>query len=127
MNKAEQIIQLANKHKIHLLNSTKSNTNSTWIYEDSHTDHLLIDESYHFHLKGNYKDICLTKREIECVGYKVLGSSYKEISSILKISPRTVETHLNKAKIKLNCSTLSEIKKIAKKSGLENIFKIIIH
>lgn len=42
----------------------------------------------------------LTKKEFICLYFVSNGKSYKEISDILKISPRTVETHINSIKIK---------------------------
>ena len=45
----------------------------------------------------------LTKREVECTRWHILGKTAEETSIILSISKRTVEAHLDKAKQKLNC------------------------
>ncbi|MBL0941410.1 MAG: helix-turn-helix transcriptional regulator [Alphaproteobacteria bacterium] len=46
----------------------------------------------------------LTKREIECINYLGQGKAAKEIASLLKISPRTVEYYLQNARMRLKCS-----------------------
>jgi DNA-binding CsgD family transcriptional regulator len=47
--------------------------------------------------------IYLSKKEIECVNWMIKGKSASEIAMILAISTRTVESHMNNIKIKLNC------------------------
>ncbi len=51
----------------------------------------------------------LTKRETECLGYLSHGKNRKEIASLIGLSPRTVDTHLEKARNKLGCFTNSEL------------------
>lgn len=51
------------------------------------------------------EDFYLTMKELECCAYLMRGMSIKSIAQITKLSPRTVETHINKAKLKANCST----------------------
>lgn len=46
----------------------------------------------------------LSKREIQCVSLTLLGFSAKYTASLFFISPRTVETHLQKAYEKLKCN-----------------------
>ncbi len=45
----------------------------------------------------------LSKREVECLYWACLGKTADEIASILSISRRTVETHFNNLKFKLDC------------------------
>lgn len=45
----------------------------------------------------------LTSREVESLGLNLIGFSAKQIGEILRISFRTVETHLQQALHKLNC------------------------
>lgn len=47
-------------------------------------------------------DICLTKKEFECLYYLSLGKSAKEIAAILSISWRTIEKHLENIRAKYN-------------------------
>jgi DNA-binding CsgD family transcriptional regulator len=51
----------------------------------------------------------LSKRESECLFYLVRGKTIKEIGAILGLSPRTVETHINHIKEKLNCHSTSQL------------------
>jgi DNA-binding CsgD family transcriptional regulator len=72
---------------------------------------LLLPESYR---DTNYKELCLsqgtipvkgtmgetyvTTQELSCLRLLIHGKSYKEIAQILEISPRTVETYLQRVK-----------------------------
>jgi len=62
---------------------------------------------------GAVHDTCnsvhLTKRELDCLRHLMEGKSGKQIGKLLNISPRTVETHLNRLKTKFNCRTRLEI------------------
>ena len=51
----------------------------------------------------------LTKKETECLFYLFEGYTAKEIARSINISPRTVESYIEKMKIKLNCSTTTEL------------------
>lgn len=53
--------------------------------------------------------ITLTQREMECAKILINGSTVKQIANTLHISPRTVETHINNLKDKLNCRTKIEL------------------
>src|SRR3990167_3606233 len=50
----------------------------------------------------------LTKREAECLQHLARGKNRKEIARLISLSVRTVDTHLEKARNKLNCFTNSE-------------------
>lgn len=54
-------------------------------------------------------ELGLTKRETDCIYYLIRGMSAKQIGRELGLSNRTVETHLNNVKIKLNCHTRFEL------------------
>lgn len=51
----------------------------------------------------------LSKRELQCLALIVRGMSSKKIASILSISPRTVEVHLENARLKLGCHNRAEL------------------
>lgn len=53
--------------------------------------------------------LLLTPREQTCVALMTQGLTDKQIASHLRISPRTVETHLNSSKIKLNVHSRAEL------------------
>lgn len=59
----------------------------------------------------------LTEKQENCLFYLIRGKTIKEIAKFLKISPRTVECHLDAIKIKLNCQNKSEIIEKAIDSG----------
>lgn len=56
------------------------------------------------------KENKLSIREIEIIIHLCQGMTMKEIGAKLKISPRTVEIHINRAKLKLDCASKSELK-----------------
>lgn len=51
----------------------------------------------------------LSKREQECLYHLTHGKSVKEIAKLLVCSPRTIETHIDNMKAKLQCYTRSEL------------------
>lgn len=51
-------------------------------------------------IQGRYGKVKLTKREIQCLDYLAIGYGMKGLANILDISPRTVESHINNAKLK---------------------------
>jgi DNA-binding CsgD family transcriptional regulator len=55
--------------------------------------------------KSGYQfgNLYLTEREFECINYLTRGKTAEEIAIILNISKRTVETHVNNIKRKMNC------------------------
>lgn len=54
-------------------------------------------------------NVSLTRREQECVFYLAKGFTFLEMGRQLLISPRTVETHVNNIKKKLNVKTRAEL------------------
>lgn len=62
-----------------------------------------------------------TKRELDCITELLKGKTSKEISTILAISPRTVETHLENLKSKLHCQSKSALIDKLLRFGLANI------
>lgn len=51
----------------------------------------------------------LTKKELTCLFYLLRGVNTKDVAKLLLISARTVETHIENIKFKLNCSTKSDL------------------
>lgn len=62
-----------------------------------------------FFIKGGSHPLWLTKQEAECAHYLTLGNSLKEVAKLMKISPRTVESYINKIRNKTNCHNKSEL------------------
>lgn len=69
-----------------------------------------------YQLLGFYEDLSL--RESELLFYFMRGFTNKEIGSYLSISPRTVETYLERIKIKFRCSSRSELLAYCSQYGL---------
>lgn len=55
------------------------------------------------------KNIFLTARELHCVDWYLQGKTASEIAEILKISKRTVETHIENIKEKFQCRNLMQL------------------
>jgi DNA-binding CsgD family transcriptional regulator len=62
-----------------------------------------------YHISNNYQTFGLTNREAECVFYLVRGITPVKLAVILGISKRTVDTHIEHIKIKMNCHFLNEL------------------
>lgn len=67
-------------------------------------------------------DLTLSARQEEVLFYLVRGKTTKNIARILNLSARTIESYLNDIKLKLGCSSKSELIEFAIYSGfLEKI------
>ncbi len=60
------------------------------------------------HQIADLKD-CLSPREHDSIKYLAHGFSVKKIAQKLNVSPRTIETYIERSKIKLNTRTKSEL------------------
>lgn len=81
--KCNGLIRTAKKFKLDLKPGLRTN--------------LTNKPGYHF---GN---LYFTQREFQCINYLVRGKTAGEIAIILNISKRTVETHIQNIKRKMNC------------------------
>ncbi len=90
------------------------------------------DKKYEKSIEGKYLDkkyivggisggINLSSRQHECLHFLIRGKTLREISKILNISPRTVEIHMEKLKLKFNCTSKSELISAAIEYGFINI------
>ena len=62
-----------------------------------------------YSLGPNFKNITLTQREAECVGYVLKGLKYKAIATKMGLSRRTVETYLANIRNKVNCHSKAKL------------------
>lgn len=62
-----------------------------------------------FALGKEIKNVQLSARQKQCLFFLVYGKSAKAIAKILKVSPRTIETHIEILKVKFQCHTKSEL------------------
>ena len=60
-------------------------------------------------LNSDHCPFTLTKRQETCLYFLVRGNRIKDIASILQLSPRTIEDHVQAILIKLNCFTKKEL------------------
>lgn len=56
-------------------------------------------------LGDSYPNLSLTARQQQCLFYWVHGSTMKQIARFLNLSPRTVESHINRVKLIMDCPT----------------------
>lgn len=71
----------------------------------------LNDQTGLINVSVKHKNISqhLTLRESDCVKLLLKGHKFKEIANIMNLSPRTIETHINNIKTKLNCRDKAEL------------------
>ncbi len=75
-----------------------------------------------YYLGGPFNDIAFSKREAECLQQLFYGKTAKMIAQILQISHRTVESHIEKIKLKTTCASLAELcKKLEQCNLLDGI------
>lgn len=51
----------------------------------------------------------LSKRELECLQILSMGKTFKEVAKTMSVSPRTIESHINSIKNKLNSNSKSDL------------------
>lgn len=73
-------------------------------------------------------DLNLSHRQMECLFYFIRGKSASDIATLLTLSKRTIETHLEQIKDKLNCSSKAMlIEKVIHAGGLNVIPRTLLH
>lgn len=97
-------------------NGNKKNilTHTSVLKEKDHleiADLMQSKESYCSDLLENAEEVksMLTRRESECLFHLLRGRSSKTIASILGISSRTVEAHIDGLRFKFRCSYRTEL------------------
>jgi len=79
------------------------------------------DGQFSFEVTKSYSNFNLSTRQQECLFYLLRGYSAKGISNRLDLSVKTVETHIYKLKIKLDCSTRQQVIEKCINHGLLNV------
>lgn len=100
-----------------------------WRTKDNRDDRVIDDflsqtKTKRYFINTLRGDIYLTRQEVKCIYWNVIGKSADEISMILGSSKRTVETHLDHVKQKLGCGKMSRAIKLVLDSGLLDVFKV---
>ena len=83
------------------------------LYEQMKLNSFILD-------KGD-ETVRLTKREVEALIHFSSGKNILETAWLMKISSRTVQSHLNNIKNKFHCNTKSKIIDLFQKSDLRDI------
>lgn len=117
MGVSVDIAQLESKNRMNALKKNNKQMFSLWKETSDHKKKQFIQAHNALkecqippcYLLGEYNDTYLSKREFECLRYTVQGRSAKEIGKILALSPRTIEFHIKKIKIKFKCRTILEL------------------
>ena len=79
-----------------------------------------------FFLGEKYNFAHLTSKEIECLKWLTFGKTALETAMILKCNSRTVETHLEHIKQKLNCTKQVTLGYLTAKLGIDSMWKEIL-
>ena len=77
--------------------------------EDLDAKNMAVKLNISYHTPERRFNDCLTVRERECASLLTKGVRTKGIAKILGISPRTVETHIENMKVKLDCYSQSQL------------------
>lgn len=94
------------------LNTVTTSFNNTALDNGKRTLIIEIElrqQKRHFLVQTRQGEIELTKRELDCLYYLLLGFSSKLAGRQMSISNRTVEKHIESIKNKLGCMTKAEI------------------
>ncbi len=118
INEAETQKIILKGHSLFWLETSKNGTKSL-------KEFFKYCDIKRFFLNGELKGVHLTKREAECLSYIFDGKVPKEVGRMLGISHRTVEAHIDAAKLKMRCKNKSSLLSTAKKCGFLNIYETI--
>lgn len=80
-----------------------------------------------YYLNTSEGDISLSPREYGVLQLLCTGMTTKEIARTFNLSPRTVESYLNSAKIKLGCANKSELIKVFNETALNDQILFVNH
>lgn len=114
LNKIKIIEQLIydfdkqNKDLLHLLNKTAIALPQA--YRDVNYQDLCLSQGK-VNVRGKIGMTYLTSQELVCLRFVFQGFSYKQISQMLEISPRTVETYLLRIKQRTGYTTYFELER----------------
>lgn len=79
------------------------------------------NKQFFYAIEDNHLEIRLSARELECIFFFLRGKTAKEIAKILKLSPRTIEKHIEHIKIKFKCVNRSQLIEKALAMGYMNV------
>lgn len=116
-DKGQDIIQRSVSQK--LVPPWMKDTNSPLlkIYNENEIVLNKMNVERYFIDKGDF-NTHLTKREFRCASLLIKGYDFKSIANKLNISSRTVETHINNIKLKLNCHSRMQLVELLNKARI---------
>lgn len=77
-----------------------------------------------YYLGDEYPDVYFTQRETECMVLLLRGMTITAVAEELGLSPRTVEFYVKNMKMKIGCSSKSElVEKVARSKFLQQLNK----
>jgi DNA-binding CsgD family transcriptional regulator len=82
-------------------------------------DHT-IDNQFSYTIVDTLDEFNISQRQLECLFYLLRGKSANEIALVLGLSKRTVETHIENIKFKLQCDNKNKVIEFAIDNGLLN-------
>ena len=103
-NSVNEILDLNEEHNISLKSKLKDNLDLDSISTLSFL--MSLEETL---VKDRYKNIDLSKRECECLFYMLHGQSAQNISNVLGITRRTVESYIENIKNKMAVSSKRDL------------------
>ncbi|MBS0272533.1 MAG: LuxR family transcriptional regulator [Proteobacteria bacterium] len=106
-NRAEHLYDIRDSSKLISTQITPLKEN---IIEEIDIHNFLqkIPHAKHY-LNGKHSGKFLSRREADCLLLFAQGRSMKEIGEHMGLSPRTIETHINNIKNKVDCHTKGEL------------------
>ncbi len=123
-DKGSTLIDRASKHRIYLpeqqiIQQDKlkkmelSPYNRKKFFEETKIERLfLINQD---------RELYLTNREAECMAYSLKGATAKQIAKMLNISYRTVQSHIQHVKEKLDCPNKAELDNMLIESNILDV------
>lgn len=109
---AKEIIEQAESSKLKFNRKLSNDASIIYPYEKDEVEKIvnqLDKNSGNISTANNLINIRLSKRQKECLELICYGKTADEISFILNISKRTVETYLEQLKLKLVCAKITHL------------------
>lgn len=87
----------------------------------------LVKKNYELLIKKlteltSYNSVNLTKKELEILSCWLFGYSSKSIASQFRVSPRTIESHIEHIKSKLLCNSKYDLQNLINSKKIANLF-----
>ncbi len=117
-NKAEKLIYEAKKNENRIIIKHQMIQSDTSYAIENESD-FMSNRIKHYYINiKNKSDLYLTRREMQVVLYTLQQRSASNISKILNISSKTVESYLASAKDKIDCTSRADLFDKMLESGL---------